>query len=101
MDEYTYKLIKIGKLKYDRLKAISILKNELKLINSNVCCLYSLADIKELIDYILIEKLECGFNLTYKICFDCIFDDNQYETIYPNNYCIERNFPENWIPPTG
>jgi len=41
-------------------------------------------EIKELLDSILKNTLKKRFNLKFKLCFDEIFDDNEY--VEYNNY---------------
>lgn len=90
-----YIIRKIGTLKYSRLKSMSILRKE---INS-YGYMFNMKDIKELFDLVCNNKLNKSFDLKYKICFDMIFDGNEYIKI--NDEPIEKNFPDNWIMPIG
>lgn len=93
----TYKIINIGTLKYDRIKSISILKKELISYGIN----YTIKEVKELFDYFLSNSIEDNIiNIEYKKSLDLIFNNIEYEIIY-SDYYIERNFPENFIPPIG
>lgn len=98
MDDFVeYKIVKVGELKYDRLRSMSILRTELKSFDYE----YSLSDIKDLLDSILGGNFDKSFNLKFKRCFDYIFDGNEYEHISNYEDEKERNFPYIWIPPRG
>lgn len=94
-----YKLISLGKLKYNRTKSMLILKNELNSFGYS----YTNIEIKELLDNLLLGNID---DITYQLKngVDLIFDDNNYEEIMRDNevfYGQFCDFPENWIPPTG
>jgi hypothetical protein len=93
MEELEYKLIKVGQLKYDRIKSLSILRKEIKFFG--YCD--SMNDVKILLDNVLNNNLKEKFNYSVKRCLDSVFEGNQY--IEYNGYPIERNFPDPWIPP--
>jgi len=93
MEELEYKLIKVGQLKYDRIKSLSILRKE---INSHGYC-DSMNDVKILLDTVLNNELKENFNLSTKCCLDCIFDGNEY--IEYNGNPVEFNFPDPWLLP--
>jgi hypothetical protein len=88
-----FKISKIGDLKYNRLKSISILKEKLKLFNLN----YNYSEVKKLIENIINENFDDKFNTEMKYCLDSIFKNNEY--IEFHTYEIESNFPKNYIPP--
>jgi hypothetical protein len=91
--ETEFKIVKIGNLKYDRLKAISVLCNILRSFGY----MYPLGQTKILLDTILANELIETFNHKFKYAFDTIFDHVEYEEI--NHYEEEHNFPINFIPP--
>ena len=93
MDELEYKLVKSGQLKYDRIRSLSILRKEIKFFG--YCD--SMNDVKILLDNVLNNNLKEKFSYSVKLCLDCVFEGNQY--IEYNNYPIEGNFIDNWIPP--
>lgn len=93
-----YKIIKIGTLKYDRLKALSIFRKELFSYGS----MMSIADAKVLFDTILNNKLEEDFDLKLQRCIDEVFEGTEYETIYEESqegasfyYNMPNCFPDN------
>jgi hypothetical protein len=93
MKEYQIKTF--GKLKYPRLKSLSMLRKE---INSYAYC-FTMAECKELLDSVLNKTFTERFNVFFKKCFDVIFDDIKY--VEYDDSPPEKNFPENWIPPIG
>jgi hypothetical protein len=96
--EQEFEIKKLGDLKYPRLKSISILRKNLNLYDYR----YTLTESKELLDSILNNKTDnIKFTLTFKICFDKIFNNMEYIKYTNDDYPIERNFPDNWIPPFG
>jgi hypothetical protein len=90
-----FKILKIGQLKYDRLKCLSILRKEFQLFDIK----YNIIEIKTIFDNILIGKFHEKFDRTFKYCLDCVFNKNEYITYNFNE--IETNFSENIIMPTG
>lgn len=93
----TYKIIKIGDLKYSRLKSMSILKKELN-------CFYNFnnSEIKELLEFVLSSNFVEAFDLKYKHAFDLIFDNTEYQTINDDEYYEnDCHFPEGYIMPIG
>ena len=58
-----------------------------------------MTEVKKLLDSILNNEFEERFDLVFKNCLDEIFDVVEY--IKNDNYIIEQNFPDNWIPPVG
>lgn len=94
-----YKLIEIGVLKYSRIKSISILKNEL---NSFGLC-YNNEKTKELFDKLLNNSFDKDEIILPKIkyCLDMIFDGNIYTSEQKDMWYVEKNFPDNFIPPIG
>ena len=95
MENLEFEIKTLGKLKYSRLESLSILRKE---INS-FGYVYTMTEVKELLDSILNNALKERFNLNFKHCFDMIFDGMEY--IKYDNYPTEQNFPDNWIPPVG
>jgi len=95
MEKLEFQIKKIGEHKYSRLKSLSILRKEINSYDYN----YTVSEIKELLDSILNNTFEERFNLTFKVCFDKIFNNNEY--IEFNNYPTEQNFPDNWIASVG
>jgi len=76
-----FKILKIGSLKYDNIKSMSILREELNSFGYD----YSIFEVKELFYSLLNNKLQEEFNLKFKYCFDCIFDNNEYERLEESN----------------
>lgn len=92
-----YQIKTLGKLKYPRLKSLSILRKEINSYDYK----YTMAESKELLDAVLNNTFEERFNLIFKICFDKIFDGIEYVEYDDNPYEDEKNFPDNYIPATG
>jgi hypothetical protein len=90
-----YTILKIGTLKYDRLKSMSILRKELNYFSND----YSYKDIKEIFDSILKNEFNEIIDESLRICLNHIFDGNEYKDV--EFHQTETNFPENWIPPIG
>jgi hypothetical protein len=95
MENLEFQIKKLGTLNYSRLESLSILRKEINSYDYN----YTMSEVKELLDSILNNNFEERFNLEFKVCFDKIFNCNEY-TEY-DNYPTEQNFPEDWIPPIG
>jgi len=74
MENLEFQIKKLGTLKYSRLKSLSILRKEINSYDYN----YTMSEIKELLDSILNNTLEERFNLTFKVCFDKIFNNNDF-----------------------
>ena len=91
-----WKVEKIGTLKYDRLKAISVFYAELKSFYGYE---YSLKQAKELFETLLSNKSNLECNIVLKHCIDNVFTDTKYIRLFEE--CLEHNFPENFIAPTG
>lgn len=94
-----YLLIEVGKLKYGRIKSISILKNEL---NSLGLC-YSPNDTKELLDMILNNSFDEVILPNIIHCLNKIFIGNKYlkNEIETTEIWVEQNFPDNFVSPIG
>lgn len=90
-----YIIIKTGTLKYSRVKSMSILRNNINAYGH----MFNMKDTKELFELVYNNKFNELFDWRYKICFDMIFDGNEYLEF--SNEPIERNFPDNWIAPIG
>ena len=95
MENLEFEIKTLGKLKYSRLESLSKLRNYINSFDYT----YTMSETKELLDSILDNTLKERFNLTFKYCFDKIFDDMEY--IKYDTYPTEQNFPDNWIPPVG
>lgn len=95
MENLEYQIIKIGTLKYSRLKSLCILRSEINSYGYD----YSILEIRELFNPIMDNRLDMNFSLIFKTSLDKIFDDNEYLEF--NNYPTEQNFVNNWIPPIG
>ena len=76
-----YILIHLGSLKFDKNKAISILRNELKCYGNNF-------SYKEIIEYLNNIIIGSHTNFTYieKYCLDKIFEGNEYSKIEDDFY---------------
>ena len=91
----TYKIIKIGDLKYSRLKSMSILKKELNCFYN-----YNNSEIKEIFDTLLSSNFVEEFGWKYKRAFDLIFDNTEYQTINDDEYYEnDCHFPVGYIIP--
>jgi len=86
MENLEFQIKKLGTLNYSRLKSLSILRKEINTYSYT----YTMSEVKELLDSILNNTFEERFNLVFKICFDKIFNNNEY--IEFNNYPTEQNF---------
>lgn len=88
-----YKIVKKGKLKYDRLKSMQI-------INKNYSYYYAPRETKELLDYLLSDDFtEFEENSLYIIMCE-IFDNVKIEIMDEDvDYPYERNFPDEFISP--
>lgn len=95
-DTHEFKLKKISTLKFSRLKSMRDLKTNLNSFEYK----YSMSEAKVLFDLLLSGNFKETFNRKFKYCFDSIFDDNEYEELN-EEYIVEQNFPDNWIPPIG
>lgn len=95
MDNY-YILIKLGELKYSKLKAVSILHKEINALGLS----YTLSDALNFLNAIMLNTPPDSMNYRIKYAVDKIFMDNEYEE-HNINDAVEQNFPENWIAPTG
>jgi hypothetical protein len=82
-----YKIKKVGNLKYDRLKSMSILKNEMRLREENL----SMSDIKSLMDNILNNDFDEVITMNTKYSIDEIFDGNEYEEINDDEFIEYTN----------
>jgi hypothetical protein len=95
MNTIEYKVLNIGKLKYDRFKSISILKQTLNSFDCN----YSYTDAKRLFDDLINGKLNnTMISLTFKYCFDQILNNSEYQL---NDVYEYEDFPYNIIRPIG
>ena len=95
MENLEFQIKKLGTLNYSRLESLSILREEINSYDYN----YTMLEVRELLDSILNNTFEERFNLIFKVCFDKIFNNNEYVKF--DNYPTEQNFPDNWIPPVG
>jgi hypothetical protein len=95
MENLEFQIKKLGTLNYSRLKSLSILRKEINSFGYN----YTISEVKELLDSILNNTFEERFNLKFKLCFNKIFNGNEYNEY--DNYPTEQNFPDNWITPVG
>lgn len=95
MENLEFEIKTVGKLKYSRLKSLSVLRKEINLFGYD----YTITEVKGLLDSILSNALKERFNLEFKHCFDKVIDNMEY--IEHDNYPTEQNFPDNWIPPVG
>jgi hypothetical protein len=95
MENLEFEIKTFGKLKYSRLKSLSVLRKEINSFGYE----YTITEVKELLDSILNNTLKERFNLKLKHCLDKIIDNMEY--IEYDNNPTEQNFPDNWIPPVG
>lgn len=92
----TYKIIKLGDLKYSRIKSMSILKRELNCFYS-----YNNSEIKDLFETLLSSNFNEEFGLKYKRSFDLIFENMEYQIINDDEYYEnDCHFPICYIIPT-
>lgn len=90
-----FKIKKLGTLKYGRMKSIIILHNILNSYEYE----YNRAEVKALLDSIIIGTFVEFFDLTFKTCLDMVFAGMEYFKIAQG--IEEHNFPDDWIPPIG
>ena len=90
MENLEFEIKTLGNLKYSRLESLSKLRKELNSFDY----IYSMFEVKELLDSILNNTLEGRFNLKFKYCFDVIFDGMEY--IEFDDYPTEQNFSNNF-----
>lgn len=95
MENLEFEIKTLGNLKYSRLESLSKLRREFNSFDY----IYSMFEVKELLDSILNNTIEGRFNLKFKYCIDAIFDGMEY--IEYDSYPTEQNFPDNWIAPIG
>ncbi len=72
-----YKILKLGKLKFNRLKSMSILRKEINSFGYD----FSYNEVKELFESLINGNFTEQFDLKFKMCFDIILIDNEYETL--------------------
>lgn len=86
---------KVGELKYDRLKSISVLKRELNCFGNN----FTYQETKEILDSILSGNFDEEITEYVKFTLDKIFDNMEYDIEEtPGSYC---GFKWPWIMPVG
>lgn len=96
-DLHEFKIIKVGRPKYDRVRSISIVKHELVNFGFN----YSLVEIKDIFDALVNNSFDETFDRKHKHCFDLIFDNIEYEELIEDISQNDTCFPENYIMPTA
>lgn len=91
-----FKIIKIGVLKYDRLKSMSVFKSELRSFGYD----YGFFELKELFDKLLSNTFDEIIDGKFSHCVDKVFLNTEYEEIdiEDDDWTEERNFPEDYIP---
>ncbi len=89
-----FKIVKLGKLKHARVKAMSLLRGELNAFGKQ----YTIEETKIFLESFLQGAVLEVDSIT-KVCLDCIFTGNKYQII--NVEPQEKNFPDNFIPPVG
>jgi len=97
MIEIEYKIIRYGKLKYNKIKSLLLFKKSYDIFNQ-----FKLTEIKEIFNKIYDKNFNnISFDFKLKKAIDLIYDNVEYsdnsDEIYENNYCsciiVSNNLP--------
>lgn len=95
MNKLEFKIISVGKLKYDRLKTLSLFRKKL----NDYGYVINMSEAKDLLDIIILNEFKDRFDIKFKFCLDSILTDIVY--VEYNNYDKEYNFPKDYIQAIG